>query len=194
MDTQPLLNAKTVSMLANPHPKSHLVYPYSDEQRLADAVSIFASTGLAFGEAVILIAVPAHQAPFEQRLTAGGFDVAQLSREGDLVFIDAEEMMAKFMLDGMPDAAIFKTLVASVIERARNSSLGLPRKVRLFGEMVSLLWTKGNVEAALRLEQLWNEVIELYSVPLLCTYSLVNPTSQSFPEELLSAHSHTIHS
>ena len=49
------MTAKTVSILTNPHPKSHIVYPYGDDFHIAEAVSIFTAAGLNQDEAVILI-------------------------------------------------------------------------------------------------------------------------------------------
>src|SRR5581483_10824282 len=41
-----------------------------------------------------------------------------------------------------------------------------------FGEMVALLWAQGNTEAAIRLEQLWNQLAEKHSFHLHCAYPL----------------------
>jgi PAS domain S-box-containing protein len=40
--------------------------------------------------------------------------------------------------------------------------------------MVSLLWTEGKVEAAVRLEQLWNELAKKHSFSLRCAYPVAN--------------------
>jgi hypothetical protein len=53
------------------------------------------------------------------------------------------------------------------------------------------MWTT-NLKATERLEQLWNEVIEVHSVPLLCAYSLSGTRPSALPESLLACHSHRI--
>ncbi len=46
------------------------------------------------------------------------------------------------------------------------------RRVRAFGEMVALLWTEGNQAAAIRLEELWNELAQTRTFCLYCAYCL----------------------
>lgn len=96
--------------------------------------------------------------------------------------LDASEMLA-VMADGSLDAITFRGAIKRIIELVgRDPASGHHRKVRLFGEMVSLLWTTGNTEAALRLEELWNEVTEAYRVALLCTYLLDGNGPSRLPE------------
>jgi PAS domain-containing protein len=45
-------------------------------------------------------------------------------------------------------------------------------RVRAFGEMVAVLWEKGNREGALQLERLWNEILRQRSLSLFCAYPL----------------------
>ncbi|HEY4386628.1 MAG TPA: PAS domain S-box protein, partial [Ktedonobacteraceae bacterium] len=44
--------------------------------------------------------------------------------------------------------------------------------VRIFGEMVALLWAQGNRAAAIRLEDLWNELGQAYAFSLFCAYPM----------------------
>ena len=44
--------------------------------------------------------------------------------------------------------------------------------VRAYGEMVDLLWQEGNHEAAIVVEQYWNDLANLYRYSLLCGYSI----------------------
>ena len=37
--------------------------------------------------------------------------------------------------------------------------------------MVDLLWNAGNIEGAIRLEELWNDIAARYSFNLLCAYT-----------------------
>jgi hypothetical protein len=41
-----------------------------------------------------------------------------------------------------------------------------------FSENVSLLWAQGNAEAAIRMEQLGNEVALTHDIDILCAYPL----------------------
>jgi len=44
--------------------------------------------------------------------------------------------------------------------------------VRVFGEIVALLWADRNASAAIALEDLWNELAVTRSFELLCAYPL----------------------
>jgi hypothetical protein len=39
----------SIAILVNPDPTSHIVYPYTDEEHIAKAVSLFAGSGLGKG-------------------------------------------------------------------------------------------------------------------------------------------------
>ena len=62
--------------------------------------------------------------------------------------------------------------VGSVFEKLLDKRQYL--LVRAFGEMVDLLWKDGNADAAIRLEELWNELATKYQYSLLCGYSVDN--------------------
>jgi RecA-superfamily ATPases implicated in signal transduction len=168
------MTSKTASLLTDPQPHSHIVYPSTDEALIAEAVGVFASAGLKKGEAVVLVTTDARRGVIECHLKADGFDVRSFQNSGQLAFLEASELLSVFLKEGMPDAEMFKTSVTRVIERAcTNPETGEARKVRIFGEMVSLLYMGSNTAAAERLEEFWNEMVEAYSVSLFCAYSLV---------------------
>jgi hypothetical protein len=83
---------------------------------------------------------------------------------------DAANLLSEFMFDGIVDEHRFKTIIGTLIQEVKTRNPG--RQVRLFGEMVSLTW-QTSPKATRRLEELWNEVIQRHSVPLLCAYALV---------------------
>jgi hypothetical protein len=175
-------------MLTNP--SGHLVYPHTDAAHLAEAVGLFASTGLRQGEAVILIMSASHCKPIRERLQREGFNLHELESTGQLVCASAEELIPTFLFDGVIDEHRFKTIFGALIEKAKNSH-GKRRPVRVFGEMVDLLW-QSNPRITERIEDLWNEIIEAHSVPLLCAYSLAGVKPGAFPEALMACHSHAV--
>jgi hypothetical protein len=183
------LNPKSISILSDPAPCSHIVYPYTDEKHIVEAVGLFASAGLQRDEAVVLVATKAHCDAVVRRLKSDSFDIPRLERADQFICADAEDLLSGFMVNGMPDENLFKDAVAGLIGRAKRGNDGSRhRTVRIFGEMVSLLWI-GNEAAAARLEVMWNEVIEAHSVSLLCAYSLDRNTPQQLPHSLLAPHS-----
>jgi hypothetical protein len=70
------------------------------------------------------------------------------------------------MVAGKPDPVLFEATVGSIVEWAARSG----RTVRVFGEMVAVLWDAGNVAGALALEALWNDMASNRQFFLLCAY------------------------
>ena len=95
------------------------------------------------------------------------------------------------MVDDMPAPDLFRAAVADMVKAARAD--GRYPSIRVYGEMAHLLW-KENLPAALRLEQLWSEAIDVHSMALFCTYGLDGHThvQEAFPHELSSLHSRVI--
>ena len=94
-----------------------------------------------------------------------GFDTAKAFEQARYVPLDAAETLEKFMLDGMPDAALFTEIIGGVLGQAAAAAEGKNPRVAAFGEMVALLWAEGNAQAAVRLEQLWNELARTFPFP-----------------------------
>jgi MEDS: MEthanogen/methylotroph, DcmR Sensory domain len=184
------MDPQTARILANPS-DSHIVYSYADDRRLADAASFYTNNGLVRGNAVVLVVTDAHRRAIKKYLRAD-FDVDALEASGQLVFHEATAALNAFMVDGNPDPALVKAGIKKHIERARRDErTGRTREVRLFGEVVSLLWP-ANCAAAEYVEKLVHEVTQEYSVPLLCAYSIRGAGRGQLPESLISAHSHAI--
>lgn len=184
------MDSKTTAMLENARVGSHIVYPYTDEARVVSTVGHYVSGGLSHGDAVILILSENHRERVIDYLKADTFAVERLESSGQLAFLDAIEMLDLFMVGGLPDAERFRSLIGKILERAsRDVATGRHRHIRMFGEMVSLLWRSGNHDAALRLEQLWNEAIEGRPICLLCTYELDGNGHSRLPGDLIDAHS-----
>ena len=185
------MNANGAAILANPHPCGHIVYPYTDENLVGQAVCLFASAGIRDGDGVILIMSTDHCEPIKLRLHVEGHNVAAYERSGQLTCVTTEELLARFIVNGTLDEDLFRSTIGGLIDRARASvGDGNSGRVRVFGEMVSQL--RGtDLMATTRLEELWNEIIHEHSVALLCTYALHHADDQ-IPDGLMQLHSHNI--
>jgi len=185
------MNPSAAALLVNPHPCNHIVYPYTDENLVGQAVCLYASAGLKAGEGVVLIMTAGHYGPIRHRLLTEGLDPEEYERMGRLVCLKTEDLLTQLITDGCVNEDLFKVIIGRLITRARESSsdryLG---KVRLFGEMVSQLRST-SLTATTRMEELWNDVINAHSVPLLCTYALDHP-NEHLPHALHDLHSHNI--
>ncbi len=160
------------------HP-AHVVQFYGEDEFLLDELSRFIGTALGAGEAAIVIATREHRDGLARKLNAWGLDTDKAVAQGRYVPLDAAETLAKIMMDGSPDAACFTKVVGGVMAKVKAATGSEHGHVAAFGEMVSLLWTAGKPDEAIRLEQLWNELAETHSFSLRCAY----PMSSFYREE-----------
>lgn len=97
---------------------------------------------------------------------ASGVDVRTARDQGLYASLDAEATLAGYMVDEMLDRAKFHELFGDLIGQAAEGG----RNMRVFGEMVALLWAEGNVAAAVNLEEMWNGLAETHPFRLFCAY------------------------
>jgi hypothetical protein len=147
-------------------PCDHVVQIYESDGIFLDALTGFVGGGIKSNDCVIVIATAAHLRALRERLESYAIHVDDLIEEGRYVPLDAEETLSKFMVNSWPDEALFNITVSTLIEKAHCNN----RRVRAFGEMVALLWAKGNSGATVRLEHLWNRFCERASFCLFCAY------------------------
>lgn len=146
----------------------HVVQFYGDDAFLVDELSKYIGTALAAGDGAVVIATRAHRDGIAQRLIARGMDPARPIAQGRYITLDAAETLAKFMLNGFPDAALFNEAMGSMIVQVTACAEGTSPHVAAFGEMVALLWAQVKIEAALDVEELWNTLARNHSFSLRC--------------------------
>jgi hypothetical protein len=112
-----------------------------------------------------------------------------LEAQGQLRFETAEALLATCLFDGILDEHVFKKRVGELIRKAKASSAN--GQARVFGEMVNLTWPQDALTTQ-RIEELWNEVIKLHSVPLLCAYALGGTRPGVLAGSLLACHSEAL--
>lgn len=138
-----------------------------------------------------MVSTPEHLATLTERLLKTGVKLPTSTEQGVFVALDARRCLSQFMVNGHPDRGLFRSVIMAVLDRIRAS--GYP-KVRLFGEMVDILWAEDRREAALELEALWNEVLAEYDACLLCAYRL-DPVDSDLRrgvlEQITRCHSHS---
>lgn len=159
----PTINWNNISEL------EHFVQFYETDNSLLDAVSDFIGAGLGSDAACIVIATPAHREALAQRLQANKLDPSTAHTRRKYFALDAAETLEQILLEGTPDPQRFATVIGNAIEHADRGQ----KRIRLFGEMVALLWQHGNQAAALRLEALWNELHSTtHPFSLFCAYPI----------------------
>ena len=178
------------SLLRTPAPCDHVIQLYTSDDFLTRAVGAFVGTGLQQGDGAVVIATPPHVKAITRALGADVHVDAARART-QLVILDARGCLDHFMRDGRPDAEKFFTIVGAVLDRV--TAAGYPR-MRLFGEMVDLLWDH-NLPATLELEELWNQVLAARGVSLLCAYQIDNfdrHAHRGVLHQLTRSHSHLV--
>jgi len=169
----------------------HFVQFYESDDHIVGAVAEYLVHGLRSGDACIVIATREHVAGIEKLVAAYSdrFEIAV--NAGQYIALDAQETLDLFMVNGLPDADKFTQGVGTVIQKAaaRGGSL------RAFGEMVGVLCGQGNFDAAVRLEELWNDLQTRFKFSLFCAYSISVLGSRTATErmsEICSGHSRVI--
>jgi signal transduction histidine kinase len=172
----------------------HTVQFYGEDTSLLDELSRFIGAELVAGDAAVVIATKAHRDGLAQRLQSRGFDVARAVEQSRYIAVDAAEALTEFMRNGWPDADLFTEVIGSFLGQAAAAGRKTGR-IAAFGEMVALLWAQGNAEAAVRLEQLWNNLARTYPLSLRCAYPIADFNREGHGESFLkicAEHSHVI--
>jgi hypothetical protein len=159
-------------LVENAGPCDHIVQLYQDEDFLSRAVCRFAGGALANGEGIILVPTPAHWNAIRPRLEAEGVDVKAARERGQLTVVDSDECMPRFMRNSMPDSSIFLGLAADIIGQARAGVRY--EKVRWWGEMVNVLWERGDVAASMSLEDQFDQLAKKHDIAIFCSFLMDN--------------------
>ncbi|HEV8378956.1 MAG TPA: ATP-binding protein [Tepidisphaeraceae bacterium] len=148
--------------------REHFVQFYEDDAFLEDSVAGYVGTGMENDEGAVVIATRDHRVAIAKKLKARGINLNEARANGQYIALDAGETLDRFMVNGMPDAQLFM----QVIGRVLRQNLEGRKRARAFGEMVAILWEQGNRAAAIRLEELWNELGRVHTFSLFCAYPM----------------------
>ncbi|HEX5068610.1 MAG TPA: GAF domain-containing protein [Vicinamibacterales bacterium] len=149
-------------------PADHRVKFYADDPGLIEGAAAFLAEGLRAGDAAMVVGTAEHREAIRARLEAEG--VLRPGASPPVLFVDAEETLATFMRGEAPDRALFQVGVGGMV--AAHAAKASSARVRVFGEMVNILWESGYRDAALQLEALWNELQRVQPFSLLCGYAV----------------------
>ncbi len=157
---------------------SHIVQFYEDDAFLLESIRRYIETG----DAAIVIATGRHRAVLKEMLRKG----RNGSFKEKYIFLDAAETLSKFMINGVPNAKLFNSVIGGIIRVLSKKH----KNIRAYGEMVALLWEKGNKIGAIRLEELWNNLQKKLPFTLYCAYPMKNiggsNTSNAFTNVCIS--------
>ena len=168
----------------------HAVQFYESDRSLITIVAKFLAEGFTQSQPGVVIATPQHCAALEESLVTHQLDVRRMKQLGDLVVLDAREVLDTIMVDGMPHPTLFRHALGGMLTEVAR--IHPKQTVRAYGEMVNVLWQDGLTAAAIRLETLWNELAKSYDFKLLCGYSMDNFYKDAAVGEITRQHSHLL--
>ncbi|GJH10013.1 MEDS domain-containing protein [Caballeronia novacaledonica] len=147
---------------------NHAVQFYENDWFLCERVANFIHEAAQAGEPTLVIVTRAHREEIE-RVLGKTRDLASASTTGpsDVVWLDAEATLDTLLIEGWPNATRCESVLGTLIDTLSGNGR-VP--VRAFGEMVAILCARGESGAALRLEQLWNDLARKHAFSLLCAY------------------------
>ena len=161
-----------VNARIHPVPCQHEVQFYFDDRFLVRSLARYVAGALDVGRSTVIVATKSHRENLAEELGRLGVDLDKTREQGRFVSLDAASTLAQFMVNGSPDEVLFREAIGAIISRAAAAAHANDDKVVIFGEMVSLLWQRGDGASALRLEQLWNGLAEIHSFQLRCAYPI----------------------
>jgi hypothetical protein len=168
----------------------HAVRFYDNAKSLSQIVAAFLSEGFVAHQPGIVVATPIHRAAILRELVAADIDVVDVQRSGGLVLLDAQDTLSAFMADATPNPEKFKSSMCEVIKRACQGRADCT--VRIYGEMVDVLWREGNQQAAIRLEMLWNNLANAEAFSLLCGYAMGQFYKDANFADICGHHTHVV--
>jgi PAS domain S-box-containing protein len=169
---------------------AHIVQFYREDRSLIATLAKHLAIALDNGDAALVIATHAHNESLLSELASRGYDLPTLIEQGRYLSFNASELLAQFMVDGMPDATQFSALMGQLITQAKSAARCESSCIVAFGEMVAILWAEGKHEAAIKLESLWNDLAATHSFSLRCAYPMTGFSDRAHTENFLRICSH----
>ncbi len=164
----------------------HAVHIYDSDQQLVRWVADSFTAAVADGRATLMVATPAHQRAIERELEARG-----VSLDGPLhCNFDAATTLDSLLTDGDSDQVLFDRVVAPAVAALSDAGHGLT----VFGEMVDLLWERGDAARAMALEARWNILGTELDFSLLCAYRAGADGDLTVFDDVAALHTQVIHS
>ena len=154
-------------------PHGHEILFFPDDAFLLDTFSRAVADALNAGNAAIVLVTEPHMALLLQRLEKQGLDVGHAIQEGSYIPLDVTKALSAMMVGGLPDPVRFLDGITGIIEAATKATKTKQPRIVLCGEGVALLWAEGKEDAAIRVEQLCDELAQSHEeLDVLCAFPL----------------------
>ena len=170
----------------------HEVAFYPDDVSVVDGYARFIEYGLSAGNAVIVVVTESRRARLIPKLQAYGVNVAAAIEQGSYIPLDAADAMATLTVNDMPDTVRCLRMIGDIVTRAAKGVNREDARVTVCGEIAPTMLSHGNVEGAIQLEHLWDEITREYGVHTHCGYiwsTSIKKESNAILERICAEHS-----
>ena len=178
-----------VPRVGNEAAPQHSMQLFDSRDSVADGVSGFIAEGVEAGDVVLAVMRRETWESTARRLRERGVDPAVAQASGGLTVLDAAATLETFLVNGRIDQKLFEDSVGTLVWALASSD----RRLRIYGEMVDVLASRGDFRIALQLEARWNDLRAETPFTLFCGYSAENFGNPKLSETLqltCLAHSH----
>lgn len=148
--------------------RHHVAVVHSSAAMLPVEYARFTGAALAQGRPVVIIAPRASLEHVHARLEHDGIAIGRAIDEGRYRAYDLSSELARLMPDGRYDRNRFRESGTRMLDDLAKAVPGL--RAAVCGEMAPHLWREGRTDAALDLEQLWDDLASASGADVLCPY------------------------
>ena len=152
--------------------RRHEALYYSTEALLLDRWASVAEEALDESATFLLLTTPSREQRLRAMLEKRGANLPVPISEGRYVSLGVDETLSKFMVGDRLDETRFWTAATSLMLSLAKASTAEQPHVVACGECAPTLCVRGNAEAAVRLEQLWDELTRTYNLDTVCGFAL----------------------
>jgi CheY-like chemotaxis protein len=148
----------------------HEVEFFADDASAIEGYARFIESALNSGKTVVFVATERHRAEVLRRLERDGVDVTGAIGKERYISLDVAETLSKIVIDDRPDGVRCAELVHELIARAQRGVQGEHSRVVFFGECAPTLLSQGNVEGAIEMERVWDQITRNHDSDVFCVY------------------------
>jgi hypothetical protein len=157
------MSNREVPAISARHLVSFYQQPYFPVARVCD----YLVEGLNAGEPAFALVTPEHAESIANELKSRGLPVGDMMADGRFACTNAASTLVNLLdpkFTKRKRDALMMQWVEATLRRAPS------KRCRFLGELVSLMVARGNIDAAVELEDSWNRLLAIYPFMLYCTY------------------------
>lgn len=153
---------------------NHVVHFYDEEEALIQSAAAYLAGALLRGAPALVLLAPQKQGAMRGKLEEMGVDTERGIAARQLVLVDSAATVERLLVGGMPEQRRFEDVIGTQV--ASLTDAWRPFQVHAFGDMVDLLYGRGDRDAAIELERLWNVLAHRLGFALYCAYDAMKFT------------------